>query len=261
MKRTATRFPGDDAFINKDTFTMYCNTNASVLKEPVRGIAVEFPGLGGGSCLGGSPDPADYCTEHARYLGERGILHVYMFSGPWSWMNRGAVRMTDNVIAAAKDRYGLSDDAPVAVLGGSMGGLGALIYCVYGENIPVACAAACPCVDVRKQMNVLFHFPRTYVSAVLSCDMPIAQGLDTISPAAHTDDMPAIPYMILNDCADELFAEADTDAYTEKLLALGHDIDYVKLPGCRHGEIPKEVKDGLYRFIGGHIEAHAGRQG
>jgi len=255
MERNATRRPGDEKFINKDTLTMYCNTNACVLQEPVKGFVLEFPGLGGGSCLGGNPNPGEYNTEHTRFLGEQGILHIYVFSGPWSWMNKGAVRLVDNIIAAARDKYNMPADSPIAVIGGSMGGLGALIYSASGENIPVACAAACPCVDVLKQMGVLHHFPRTYIRAVLDYDMPLEAGLKSLSPIERLNDMPRIPYLILNDCADELFPEADMDGYVEKLSAKGHDVTYVKLPGCKHGEIPQETMDALFRFVSDHILA------
>ena len=103
-------FAGADAeYINKDTLNYYCVTNEAYIPEgkKVTGIVLEFPGLGGGSCLGGSMDNMiAYNTPFARECAAKGIVLAYTFPGPWSWMNTGAVRMTDLMVDAFMDRYG-----------------------------------------------------------------------------------------------------------------------------------------------------------
>ena len=49
--------------------------------------------------------------------------------------------------------------------------------------------------------------------------------------------MPHIPYMIVNDGADEYFPEGMTEGYVADLREHGHDVTYLCLEGCRHGEI------------------------
>ena len=98
-------------------------TNEEYLMLPLRGIVLEFPGLGGGSCLGGSPDMGSYATDYAKDFGKHGILLAYLFPGPWSWGNKGAVRMGDAVLDAICDKYGVNN-LRLGVCGGSMGGHG-----------------------------------------------------------------------------------------------------------------------------------------
>ena len=46
----------DSDYITPQNTELFCNTNESLLQQPVRAIVLEFPGLGGGSCIGGSMD-------------------------------------------------------------------------------------------------------------------------------------------------------------------------------------------------------------
>ena len=90
----------DRDYINPETIDLYCNTNAHLLTTPPRAFVLEFPGLGGGSCLGGSMDIAPYNGPLSAVFAENGILQAYAFPGPWSWMNRGAVRMINALVDA-----------------------------------------------------------------------------------------------------------------------------------------------------------------
>ena len=42
-----------EKYINKNTVNLYARTNEALIQTKVTGIIVEFPGLGGNSCLGG----------------------------------------------------------------------------------------------------------------------------------------------------------------------------------------------------------------
>ena len=239
----------DRDLINRDTYHYYANTNEEHLSLPVKGIILEFPGLGGGSCLGGSIDMGSYSTPRTIAFGEKGILVAYLFPGPWSWGNRGAVRMADAVVRALADKYALPEDLPLAVSGGSMGGLGALIYAANTRYKLTAVAAACPCVDVKASLSCAEHFPRTYVSAVASYDKSLSEALDEISPICRIADMPKASYFICSDAEDELFPESDCDLYVEKLRAAGHAVEYHKQPGKKHGGFLPEVRDALHEAL------------
>ena len=231
----------DRKLINHESIPLYARTNEAFLEGDVKGIIVELPGLGGSSCLGGHIDRGDYSSEHAVAWAKMGIALVYMFPGPWSWGNKGAVRMTDAVVAAVAEKYHLAEGFPLAVSGGSMGGLGALNYAADTRYPLKACFAACPCVDVPACFNVHPDFPRTYISAVASYDMELDEALQQISPIHRIDDMPKILYFISSDGADELFAESLCDRYVDELRMRGHDVMYRRQPGKLHGQFLPEV--------------------
>ena len=46
-------YPEDEAFFTPETLPYYCNVNEQFLQGEIRALAIEFPGLGGGSCMGG----------------------------------------------------------------------------------------------------------------------------------------------------------------------------------------------------------------
>lgn len=238
-----------DKFINKDTIELYARTNEALINTKVTGIIVEFPGLGGNSCLGGLMDMGTYDDEFAVKCAQSGIVLAYMFCGPWSWMNKGAVKMTDAVVDAIKDKYGLAPELPIAVCGGSMGGLGALIYSVDTKHTIAACGAACPCCDVPDRFHCKDSFARTFIRAVADYDMPMEEALKTISPMHRLGDMRKIPYFLVNCCDDEVFPEAQLDEYVDKLKANGHSVEYRKMPGKKHGEFIPEIKAEFKDFL------------
>ncbi len=242
-------YSSDRDFIHPETLSLYANTNAHLLARPPRAYVLEFPGLGGGSCMGGTADVSAYGHLLAPYLAERDILLAYVHHGPWSWMNRSAVRYVDAVVEAIRAAYRFTDETPWAVMGGSMGGLGALIYTASGRHTPHACLSVCPCVDVPACCACVPDIPRTLFCAVADLDMPISEGLKTISPRHRIADMPAIPYHIVCDCADALFPEALTDAYVADLRAQGHSVTYHRLDGCTHGAITEEEWGCIRNFL------------
>lgn len=247
----------DQHYINPDTIELYGNTNAHLLTAPPVAFVLEFPGLGGGSCLGGCMDRAPYNGPLSGFLADHGILQVYTFPGPWSWMNRGAVRMVNALVDALREAYGFTAETPWAVMGGSMGGQAALIYAASGSGnparTPTACLAHCPCVDVLDRFYCHPDVPRSFFRAVADYEMPIEDALKTLSPLLRLEDMPHIPYHIINDLADELFPHEQMDGYVESLRGLGHDVTYHRLENCRHGELTGEEWEHIRAFLLKHL--------
>ena len=240
----------DRDFIRGDNLSLFCNTNAHLLFGKPRGMVLEFPGLGGGSCLGGQLERKPYDGAYAQQLADAGLLLVYTFPGPWSWMNRGAVRYCDLVADAALEAFGMADDAPILASGGSMGGLGALIYAADSRHSVRACAAACPCYDALDScLHGIPEFPRTYVAAAVCEDAPIAETLRRISPRFRIADMPDIPYFIVGDGRDEHFPIDGMTRYVEDLRASGREVTYRILPDCFHGGFTPEVREELTAFL------------
>ena len=103
-----------------------------------------------------------YDNAFTRRCAENGLVAAYMFPGPWSWMNRGAVRVTDLVIDAIADRFGLEEGKyTLVVMGGSMGGYGALMFSVGTRHKVTACLAHCPCCDPLNSFAVHSGFGLT----------------------------------------------------------------------------------------------------
>lgn len=239
----------DSSYINCDSIAYFANTNERFLEAPIRGIVIEFPGLGGGSCLGGTMERGDYGSERARAFAKQGIVTAYLFTGLWSWGNRGAVRTADAIVSALAHKYSLAKGFPLVASGGSMGGVGALNYATDTRYPLRGVVASCPCVDVLDRFNCHPDFPRTYISAVAELDMPFEDGLRSISPIERTAEMPFVPYFICSNGEDEVFPEEQCGEYVAALRRLGHNVTYYPQPGLEHGDFFPEVRQAMREFM------------
>lgn len=249
-----TRFAESDRkFINRDTIDVYCNSNIALIAEntKVTGIVLEFPGLGGNSCLGGNMDTlCTYDNPFTRKCAENGLVVAYMFPGPWSWMNRGAVRVTDLVVDAIADRFGLEEGKyTLVVMGGSMGGYGSLMFSIGTRHKVTACLAHCPCCDPSLSFAVNPAFPRTFICGVNEYDMPFDEALKYSAPINRVADMPKIPYLVTADEHDECFDVSEIVELTEKMRENGLDVTYLFLPGQPHGGYTSEEREKFDRFV------------
>lgn len=239
----------DSKYINKETYILYCNTNEEFLTASVRGVIVELPGLGGGSCLGGGIERRSYDSDFAVECGEKGVLVAYIFPGPWSWGTKGSARITDAVVRAIADKYSLGEDFPLCVCGGSMGGLGALNF-VCDTNLKVsACASACPACDIWESMETCDDHPRTIISAISSYDMPLDEALDSISPIKRVGELPRIPYFLCSDGVDYYCPSETCDKLVEMMRNADLDVIYRQQPGRLHGEFTPEVWAEIHGFL------------
>ena len=199
-------FLNDNKYINKETLPYYANTNEEHLVLPVKGIVLEFPGLGGGSCLGGN-------MERLRVM-----------------------RNPRGEESARRSRRGVHVKKTA----------GALIYAADSRYNLCAVAAACPCVDVAGNISEVPEFARTYISAAAVYDTELKDALMKFSPMHRTDDMQKTSYFICSDGEDEVFPEGECDSFVEKLKSYGHRVEYHKQPGLHHGEILTEVRERLH---------------
>ena len=250
----------DSHYINTENYLLFCNTNEQDLKLPLKGIVVEFPGLGGGSCLGGGLmdlRPYDGDGRLTSDKSNNGILIAYLFPGPWSWGNKGAVRYADAVVSALAKKYNLEEGFPLVACGGSMGSVGALMYAAESKFSVCACAIACPITDVEGFISSEAGVPRTIISAAAGYDMPLQEAIHSFSPIHRVKDMPAISYYISSDGNDLQFAYAQCDEFIEKLRAGGADVEYHEQPGLDHGGFTPEVWWGTHEFIRDQILARS----
>ena len=242
----------DAKYINSDTIAYFCNTNEALLAAGTRvtGLVLEIPGLDGNSCLGGSMNMQPYHNDFTRHCAEQGIIVAYTFPGPWSYMNAGAVRIVDLLVDAFMEKYGFEDedDFSLVVMGGSMGGAGALIYAIDSRHTVDACVSHCPASDrIRRfQQNAT---RREMMSAVNAYDMPLEEGLKRISPQRRVAEMPDIPYIVAADELDEVCPVGEIEAMVDEMRENGLTVHYMFLEGQTHGGISAEDRDVVNEFV------------
>jgi dipeptidyl aminopeptidase/acylaminoacyl peptidase len=213
----------------------------------VRGIVVDFHGLGGGMEMGDS-------MTTGVFFAEDGALYVYPYYGPWSWMNDVAVRYCDSVVSAVIERFRLSPDVPVVATGGSMGGLSALVFARYSRLRVVACAANCPVCDLPHHYTERPDLPRTLHVAFGHYACPFQDALKSASPLHLAVSMPRIPYYIVHGDADvAVNKERHSDRLVAELLRLGYDITYDEVPGMPHCALPPRNEAAFRAFILNHM--------
>ena len=61
--------------INGKTLNYFARTNEKSLSGPIEGVVLEFPGLGGGSCMGGVDAVGEYTAPYGLRC-EIGRAHV-----------------------------------------------------------------------------------------------------------------------------------------------------------------------------------------
>jgi len=244
----------DRQLVRPDNIGNYARTNATMLKGTPKGIVLEFPGLGGGSCLGGSMDIGPYEGEYARQLADEDILLVYLFSGPWSWMQKGSVRVTDLVVDAVFKKYNLPGSTPVCASGGSMGGQGAIMYAAQSRHKDKirAIAAACPCYDLTDCIFSDPVFPRAFLLGAADQSCSLMEGLRNLSPIYRIDDLKIVPYFIACDGADQFFDAARMKEFADMLSARGADVTFRYMEGQTHGGFTPEVRNELTAFLINH---------
>ena len=241
--------------IHKDSLNYFARTNEMVLTGPVRGVVLEFPGLGGGSCMGGVDAVGPYTDTYGLRCGRENILLAYVFTGPWSWMNDSAVRIADAVTEAIWDRYGLSDQTPLISTGGSMGGTGALLFARYARHTPTACAANGPACDAMDIYKAHPDFARTLLCAVAHYPTGFEQAMASISPLRQLDDMPDIPYYFVHTGMDDIIPrERHSDLMVEGLRKRGRDVTYRVVPDRPHCDLPAADWNDMVRWVIDHAK-------
>ncbi len=224
-----------EKLITKDTIRRFAYSNVHLLKEPARGIVVSFFGLGYNRMQ-------DADTEEGIFFAEHGILYLFPYNAPWCWMDREAVLFTDEVIDAMVAGLSLPEDIPVVLMGGSMGGLSALVYSRYAARTPVACVVNCPVCDLPYHYTEREDLPRTLYHAFFFEEGKIGDVLRTASPLHLAPEMPDIPYYVFHCCNDKAVnKQKHSDRFVEAMRASGHRVEYFEVPGRGHCALPYDL--------------------
>lgn len=229
---------------------LYTYSNDALINGEIKGIVVQFTGLGGTRMI-------DEDTDEGRFYAEKNIIYVFPYINPWSWMNSAAVKLTDSVIDCLFEHYELPENTPVISIGGSMGGQCALVYCYYAKRTPAACAANCPVCDLPYHYTERPDLPRTMLSAFGEYDIPLDVAIKTASPLHLADDMPDIPYYIVHCEADEAVNKQMHSDRLVEALSEEHRVIYKSVPERGHCDLTPEALDEYRGFIVAQCEKSA----
>jgi pimeloyl-ACP methyl ester carboxylesterase len=189
------------------------------LREPIRGIVLDFRGLGDGSMKGGA-------SASELEWGDAGALVVTPYHDPWAWMNPATRAFVDELVDGLFARHDLDERTPILSTGGSMGGQQALIYARYARRPVAACAVNCPVCDLEYHYGERPDLPRTMHAAFGSYG-DITEALQAHSPVHQANEMPDIPYLILHGGADKAVAKSmHSDKLVEALRSRGVSVEY-----------------------------------
>jgi len=234
--------------ITYDNLRDFAYSNDIHVKGDIKGIVVDFIGLGNQIMVGETNPPGSEAED--RYgrgmrLAKHGIIYLLPYNNPWNWMNAQAVEYTEEIIAAVSEKYSLAADVPTVACGGSMGGMSALVYTRYAKNTPVACAANCPVCDLPFHYTERPDLPRTLYSALWYEDAAdIESALRARSPIHLAETMPDVKYTIFHCTADEAVnIHSHSERFVELMQRLGRDVTFIKVPDKGHCDLTQEAAD------------------
>lgn len=226
-----------EKIITAENFRSFAYANDAIVTRPIRGIALDFFGLGGASMFWDETDAGKFYAEH-------GILLIVPYNNPWAWMNRQAVAYTDELVDVMMSKYDLPDSTPIVSTGGSMGGLSALVYTAYAKRTPKACVANCPVCDLPYHFTERPDLPRTLYSAFWNYEGTMEEALKATSPLHLAQDgkMPRVKYTVFHCTADAAVnKEKHSDRFIEAMA--GYDVTYHVVPDRGHCDLTPEMWD------------------
>lgn len=231
-------------FINEENIFDYAFINIDTLKRPIKAVCVDFHGYTDATIYSESP-------ARAKVLGEKGIVWVFPYYSVWAWMSRPSQEFNEQVLDAVYRKLQISDNTPLIITGGSMGGLTALCYLVYGKRKAVACAVNCPVTDMTKFFDLVPNTRRAILSAHILDERPLIEIMDVYSPVNLIDKLPEIPYLLIYGEKDELITKNFISQMLEKMSAAGHNVTHLLQKEMTHCDIDghKDAFDAWCNFI------------
>ncbi len=217
-------------YINASNLSDYAFVNEDTLARPLRAVCVCFHGYSDATTYEKSP-------TIARILGEQGIAWVFPYYSVWAWMSRNSREFNEQVLDAAYDRLGADESIPLIVSGGSMGGMTALNYLVYGKRTAIGCALNCAVTDLNRLFTDSPFFRKSILSAHITEEGPLDAVLSRYSPVAFAASLPSIPYYLVYGDADPYFYQTQMPLMVERLEHFGRDYTLLTVPGMAHCDI------------------------
>lgn len=197
-------------YIDKDNLSDYAFLNEDTLVYPLRAVCVSFHGYTDGTRHNKS-------NEMARRLGERGIAWVFPYYSVWAWMSRSSMEFNEQVLDAVYEKLNAGGEIPLIVSGGSMGGLTALNYLIYGKRRAIGCAVNCPVTDVFRMFDDNPACRAAILSAHIEKEGELDEILKSHSPVHFAAKLPRIPYLFVYGGKDEYFTQKQRPAMQKAL--------------------------------------------
>lgn len=218
-----------ERIITYETLRNFAYSNDLLIKTDIKGIVIEFYGLGGMTMYNNDlPDGIEYA--------EKGIVYIIPYYNPWSWMNEAAVKLTDEIIEVIVNKYNLKN-VKIVSTGKSMGGLSSLVYSRYAKITPIACVANCPVCDLPYHFTERTDLPRTLYSAFFNYNMSLQEALKLNSPVHLVDEMPNIKYIIFHTEEDKAVNIDKHSKLFVSLMEKEHDIKLITIPNRGHCDL------------------------
>lgn len=236
-----------EKIITYETLRSFAYSNDHLIQGKVKGIVLNFCGLGNTTIHNSDPgDAFDYA--------EKGIVYVVPYNNPWSWMNRRAVRYTDEIVSVLCEHLNLGDDVKIVSTGGSMGGLASLVYCVYAKITPCACVANCPVCDLPFHYTERPDLPRTLYSAFSEYEGSLKDALESCSPMHLVDKMPDIPYTVFHCTGDKSVNFEQHSKRFAEAMEKTHNITLHTVPLRGHCDLSASARVAYFRTILSAVE-------
>jgi dipeptidyl aminopeptidase/acylaminoacyl peptidase len=217
------------------------------VKGKITGVIISFHGLGGGIKSGPTYEEQEWAAS--------GGLVVFPYYGPWSWMNRRSRAFVDQLIPSVYENFKLHPEIPLIIIGGSMGGQGALIYTRYSPHRIAACFANFPVCDLEYHFTERPDLPPTMRYAYREQTDDFSAALVEHSPMRQAASMPDIPYLIIHGDKDlAVNKQKHSDRYVTELRRLGRNVEYLEVPGMGHGtDTPYHASRKQIDFVGSFL--------
>jgi pimeloyl-ACP methyl ester carboxylesterase len=218
------------------------------LNKHIQGVVIQFHGLG----YNGMKQDADH---EELELADAGALNVFPYYGPWSWMNKEACSRVNGLIEEIYTKYELSDQVPLILRGGSMGGMSALVYSCYAQRPVKACAVNCPVTDLPYHFTEREDLPRTLHQAFDHYNMPLEDAMKLHSPIHLLHSLPNIPYLFIHGDQDQAVnKQMHSDILTAEMKARGLSVDYIEAEGMGHCQYKDyKVARRMMEFVKSHL--------
>lgn len=237
-----------EKIITYENLSQFAYSNDSIVQGDIKGIVLNFYGLGGTAMHSVPPgDAAEYAAK--------GIVYIIPYYNPWSWMNRQTVAYVDEIIEVICEKYNLDSSVKIVSTGGSMGGLCALVYCAYAKITPCACVASCPVCDLLYHYTERRDLPRTLYSAFGSYEGTMEEALMSASPLHLVEKMPDIPYTIFHCEADK---SVNPDMHSQRFVDAmqpTHRIQLKRVPHRGHCDLSATARVEYMNCVVNSIES------
>ena len=218
-------------YLTPETLSDYAFVNLDTLKRPIKGVIMNCHGFTDESTFTSSP-------RFARDLGEQGVVYIFPYYSPWAWCSDSTLSYMEQVLDTVFSMLSLPDDTPFMISGGSMGGMTAMLYSVYGRRAVRAVACNCPVCNLEAVMASSPHVRRSVFAAYAGSGREMEEEILRHNPLRQVEHMPNVPYLIVSGTADVAVPDPKhADLMKREMARLGRDATFLSVEGMVHCDL------------------------